>query len=88
MVSQELDYLNNELRLYADIAVPKKHFSEKAVKTDSGDELEKLMEHYSNYREVLNETVLGMEKKNRRLKTVVPVYKRREDYAELHKGAV
>ena len=60
------------------------------------EELEKLMEHFTNYGEVLSKTVAAYEKKAKRRdnqhknhkKPIVPLYKRRSENAGIHKSVV
>ena len=47
------------------------------------DRLEKLLEHYTNYSEILSETMSAMKHAK-----PVPLYKRRRENAGIHKGAV
>lgn len=90
VICQELNVLNGKLRLYADLAIPKENFSEKAGSEKSINQLENLMEHFTNYGEVLDETLQGMLKKKKRVER--PFYKmpisRRGENAGIHKGAV
>lgn len=93
VICQGLNLLDGKMRLIADMAVPGTKFKEKAMKVQSCEQLENLMEHFTNYGEVLNETVSAYEKKtksrnNQHKKTIVPLYKRRNENAGLHKGIV
>ena len=90
VICQELNELNGKMRLYADISIPGVHFSEKALTAQSEDQLEKLMEHYTNYGEILKETMEALKKKKKRAgqKPVVPLYRRRGKDAGIYKGAV
>lgn len=92
IICQELNLLGKKMRLYADIAIPKIGFEEKAVKVISEEQLENLFEHYTNYSQILCETMKVLKsksKKNRNnKKPVVPLYKRGREDAGIHKGAV
>ncbi len=92
IVCQELNLIDGKMCLYAELAIPGERFEKEAVKAQSEEELEKLMTHFSNYSEVLDAALTGMKKKalrkNSRGKTVVPLYKRRRENVEIHKGAV
>lgn len=79
VICQELNELGDRMRLYADIAIPKAKFSRGAVKAESEEELEALMEHFSNYEDVIHESV-----KLRK----VPLYGRRQLNVGIHKGVV
>ena len=76
------------MKLYADIALPKEKFSREAAVADSEDVLEGLFEHFTNYEEVLRESLKVMKgnQKNRRRK--FPLYGRRQENAGIHKGVV
>lgn len=91
IICQQLNLLGNKMRLYADIAIPKEGFELKAVNACSEEQLENLFEHYTNYSEILCETMKVLKsksKKNRKAKPVVPLYRRRSEDAGIHKGAV
>ncbi len=93
VICQGLNLLNGKMRLIADMALPGAKFMEKAIKAQSCEQLENLMEHFTNYGEVLNETVSAYQKKtksrnNQHKKTIVPLYKRRNENAGLHKDLV
>ena len=85
VISQGLNLLDGSMQLIADVAVPGLSFSEKAVAAESSEKLEKLMKHFTNYSEVLSETVHSLDK---RKKTLVPLYRRRGENAGIHKGVV
>ncbi len=63
LVCQELNLLDGRMRLYADVALPKNNFSSAAAKAVDEEELEKLMEHFTNYQELLRETINMLKKK-------------------------
>ena len=86
VICQELHVLNERMRLYADLAIPKELFSEKAIKSHSSEQLEKLFEHFTNYSDVLNETLQEMKKRSR--KPLVPLYKKEDSDAGIYKGLV
>lgn len=86
VICQELNVLNERMRLYADLAIPKENFSEKAVKYQNLEQLENLLEHFTNYSDVLNETLQEM--KNRSRKPLVPLYKKGGSDAGIYKSLV
>ena len=88
VICQELNELGGRMKLYADIALSKEKFSREAAVADSEDVLEGLFEHFTNYEEVLRESLKVMKgnQKNRRRK--FPLYGRRQEYAGIHKGVV
>ena len=97
VICQELNLLGGKMRLYADLAIPKEKFSEKAVLQMTEEQLENLMDHITNYSEILSETMQVLKKNQRKQKTqknqntqkpVIPLYKRRTRNAGIHKGAV
>lgn len=64
VICQELNYLNGEIKLYADIGIPIDEFSRR-VKKDMGEEdLDRLFIHETNYSELLSETLEAFSKKN------------------------
>ena len=94
VISQELNMLGKKMRLYADLAVPGKKFREVAGKLQSLDTLEELMEHFTNYSEILCETMEELKKREalsqtiRKDKRVIPFYKRGQDNAGIHKDVI
>ena len=90
IICQELNVLNGKLRLYADLAIPKENFVEKACLGTNINQLEELLDHFTNYGEVLDETMQGL--LNRKKRVTRPFYKmpdkRRSENAGIHKGAV
>lgn len=92
VLCQELNLMDGKMRLCSDLAIPAQAFAEKAGKMISGQQLENLLEHYTNFSEVLGETLVSLkkksEKRNIRTKPLVPLLKRRNANAGIHKGAV
>ena len=84
IVCQELNMLDGKMRLYADIAVPGEQFAEKGCETKSEEELDKLVIHYTNYSEILNEKMQELDKKRK----IIPLYKRRRKDAGIYKSIV
>ena len=85
VLCQQLNNVGGKMCLIADLAIPKNQFSEKAGAAQSADELENLMEHYTNFGEALNESVMALQK---RRNPVIPLYKTRRDDERIHKGVV
>ena len=85
VLCQELNNIGDEMCLIADLAIPKLHFSEKLERVHSSEQLENLMEHYTNYGEALNESVMALKK---RRNPVIPFYKTGRDDVRIHKGVV
>ena len=71
------------MRIYADVTVCGTSFGEKAVKVQSGDQLEKLLEHYTNYSEILKETIVELKHRKQ-----LPFYSRRRENAGIHKDVI
>ena len=92
VICQELNFLGEKMRLYADLAIPKEKFSEKAVLQKTEEQMENLMNHITNYSEIFSETMQVLQKKQTKTKKeqkpVIPLYKRRTRNAGIHKGAV
>ena len=82
IICQGLNLLDGKMRLIADLTIPGVRFKERALKADNCDQLEILLEHYTNYSEVLHETVCAYKK------PIVPLYKRRSGNAGIHKSSV
>ena len=83
VICQDLNYLDEGIRLYADIALPGKSFAEKVLKAKSADQMEMLMEHFTNYHEIFSETIAAY-KKGRPF----PLYQRGRENAGIHKDIV
>ena len=88
VICQQLNELGGKMRLYADIAVPKEKFYRDAVSAESEEELEALMEHFTNYEEVLHESVKLLSRGQKMKRQKVPLYGRRQADAGIHKGVV
>ena len=95
VICQELNLLGTKMRLYADVAIPGESFEEKGPLAHSEEILDALMEHFTNYSEILCETMNNLKKRRRRTVTVAtpsvplaPLYKRGKKNAGIHKGAV
>jgi len=84
VVCQELNELGGRMRLYADIALPKENFSRNAAAEVS----EELFNHFTNYEEVLRESLNVMSKGHKTKRRKVPLYGRRQEDAGIHKGVV
>ena len=97
IVCQELNLLDGKMRLYADIALPLETFSSRGFDARDDEEIEKLMEHFTNYSEVLSET-MQMFKRNAESdleenadegkRRRYPLYRRRLRGEGIHSGAV
>ena len=83
VICQELNYNGERMRLYADLAIPGEAFYKKALKTSDYEELENLMEHYTNYSEILGETIASLKRGK-----PVPLYSRRQKNAGIHKNVI
>lgn len=94
VISQELNMLGKKMRLYADLAIPGKRFRERAVNLQSLDMLEELLEHFTNYSEILCETMEELKKsgglsvKIKKDNSLIPFYKRGQDNAGIHKDVI
>lgn len=83
VICQELNLLGEKIRLYADLCIAGQTFSEVAIKANSADKLECLMEHYTNYSEIMRETMSVLKQRK-----PLPLYKRRNEYAGIHKDVI
>ena len=90
IVCQELNYIDGNIQLYADITLPLEGFAEvvcgEGAAILSDEALDRVTEHLTNYHEVLTRTlnVLADGKPVRRL----PFYKRRKNAEGVHKYVV
>ena len=83
VICQELNFTGEKMRLYADLALPGEVFSEKAFKAQSHEELDNLLEHYTNYGEILGETMASLKRGK-----PVPLFMRRQKNAGIHKDVI
>ena len=83
VICQELNLLGENVRLYADICIAGESFAERALDVQTGEKLESLLEHYTNYSEILRETISVLKQKK-----PVPLFKRRNNNAEIHKDVI
>ncbi len=81
VICQELNLTGKKMKLIADLAIPKENFPEKGIKAESGEALENLMIHITNYSEVMKATLKAM-------KPRLPLYKRRSDDAGVYKKII
>lgn len=83
IICQELNFLDGRMHLYSDIAIPKEGLLAGTIISE--EELENLMEHFTNYDEIFQATIHELKKRS---VPVVPLYKRRRKNAGIHKSAV
>ncbi len=83
VICQNLNPMGGKMRLYADVALADDSFGEKAFKALSGDQIESLLEHYTNYSEILKETILELKHRKQ-----LPFYSRRRENAGIHKDVI
>lgn len=92
IICQQLNELGGKMRLYADIAIPSENFGERAITANSEEQLEKYVEHFTNYSEILCETMKLFKAQSRRSKgkkkSIIPFYTRGREDAGIHKGIV
>ena len=84
VICQELNYLRSKNQLYADIAEPKKSFTTAGLKAVSEEEFDSVFEHYTNYAEVLEETVKALSENRKPL----PYYQGGKNGKRIHGRAV
>lgn len=97
VVCQELNYIGNEIKLYADVALPSKKFASEVKELMSEDEIETLMQHENNYSEILTATIKNLsenakeksdEKTNKRKTHRVPYVRRKQNAKNVHRSFV
>ena len=84
VICQELNYLRSKNQLYADIAEPKKSFTRAGLKAVSEEDFDSVFEHYTNYAEVLEETVKVLSENRKPL----PYYQGGKNGKRIHGRAV
>ena len=84
VICQELNYLRSKNQLYADIAEPKKSFTRAGLKAVSEEDFDSVFEHYTNYAEVLEETVKALSENRKPL----PYYQGGKNGKRIHGRAV
>lgn len=84
VICQELNYLRSKNQLYADIAEPKKSFTTAGLKAVSEEDFDSVFEHYTNYAEVLEETVKALSENRKPL----PYYQGGKNGKRIHGRAV
>lgn len=57
IICQELNFIDDQIKLYADIGIPVEKFSAKLKSEYGEEELEELFVHYTNYSEIFKKTV-------------------------------
>ena len=84
VICQELNYLRSKNQLYADIDKKKKSFTRAGLKAVSEEDFDSVFEHYTNYAEVLEETVKALSENRKPL----PYYQGGKNGKRIHGRAV
>ena len=64
VICQELNYFDEKVRLYADIAIPNSRFIKSISVTKDEDSIDQLMEHFTNYSEIFDRTLAVLTGRN------------------------
>ena len=97
VICQELNFIRGKNQLYADISIPGKSFPAGSLRADSESEFDSIFEHFTNYSEILQETMkelaekeLRTEKESRTEKETrrLPLYRGGKNEKRIHGRAV
>ena len=90
VICQELDLSREKNQLYADLAEPKESFSSMCMRAESEDDFDLIFEHYTNYQDVLQESMRELSEKQTIEKTRrrLPYFKGGKNAKRIHGSAV
>lgn len=90
VVCQELDLSREKNQLYADLAEPKESFSSMCMRAESEDDFDLIFEHYTNYQDVLQESMRELSEKQTIEKTRrrLPYFRGGKNAKRIHGSAV
>jgi len=64
-ICQELNFSSGKIRLYADIALPREGFDQEPLSEISGEKLDSCLQHFTNYSDILKETMDSLAKQEK-----------------------
>ena len=90
VICQELDLSRERNQLYADLAEPKESFSSMCMRAESEDDFDLIFEHYTNYQDVLQESMRELSEKQTIEKTRrrLPYFRGGKNAKRIHGSAV
>ena len=90
VICQELDLSREKNQLYADVAEPKESFSSMCMRAESVDDFDLIFEHYTNYQDVLQESMRELSEKQTIEKTRrrLPYFRGGKNAKRIHGSAV
>lgn len=90
VICQELDLSREKNQLYADVAEPKESFSSMCMRAESEDDFDLIFEHYTNYQNVLQESMRALSEKQTIEKTRrrLPYFRGGKNAKRIHGSAV
>lgn len=90
VICQELDLSREKNQLYADLAEPKESFSSMCMRAESEDDFDLIFEHYTNYQDVLQESMRELSEKQTIEKTRrrLPYFRGGKNAKRIHGSAV
>ena len=90
VICQELDLSREKNQLYADVAEPKESFSSMCMRAESEDDFDLIFEHYTNYQDVLQESMRELSEKQTIEKTRrrLPYFRGGKNAKRIHGSAV
>ena len=81
VICQELNYIGKKICLYADISIPKDELRKSGNLQKSGEELEELFVHYTNFSERIQESIDALARR-------IPLYRSERNDERIHSGLV
>ncbi len=90
VICQELDLSREKNQLYADVAEPKESFSSMCMRAESEDDFDLIFEHYTNYQDVLQESMRELSERQSAEKTRrrFPYFRGGKNAKKIHGSAV
>ena len=90
VICQELDLSREKNQLYADVAEPKESFYSMCMRAESEDDFDLIFEHYTNYQNVLQESMRELSEKQTIEKTRrrLPYFRGGKNAKRIHGSAV
>ena len=90
VICQELDLSREKNQLYADIAEPKESFSSMCMRAESEDDFDLIFEHYTNYQDVLQESMRELSEKQtiEKARRRLPYFRGGKNAKRIHGSAV
>ena len=88
IICQELDLSQGRSCLYADLALPAKDFISSCVRAESEEDFEGLFEHYTNYSDIVSETIKNLSKQRNLSGRKIPYFGSGKNAKRIHGSIV